>query len=75
MDRVRNDEMQKRTGVGKELAERAEQGVLRWIAHVERMEEERLVMFGSDMRSVRPRGMSVEQERAVVRIEINGKQL
>ncbi len=27
-------------GLKKELAERAEQGVLRWFGHVERMEEE-----------------------------------
>ncbi len=42
MDQVRNDEV-RRTGVIKELAERAEQGLLQWFGHVERMEEERLV--------------------------------
>ncbi len=57
MDRVRNEEV-RRTGVVKELAERAEQGVLRWFGHVERMEEERLVkkITISDVRGVRPRG-------------------
>ncbi len=58
MDRVRNEEVRRRTGVVKELAERAEQRVLRWFGHVERMEEERLVMkiTRSDVRGVRPRG-------------------
>ncbi len=55
LDRVRNDEVRRRTGVVKELAERAEQGVLRWFGHVERMEEERLVTR-SVVRGVRPRG-------------------
>ncbi len=58
MDRVRNEEVRRRTGVVKKLAERAEQGVLRWCGHVERMEEERLVkkITRSDVRGVRPRG-------------------
>ncbi len=30
MDRVRNEEVRRRTGVVKELAERAEQRMLRW---------------------------------------------
>ena len=57
MDRVRNKEVHRRTGVVKGLAERAEQGVLRWFGHVERMEEERLVkkIVRSDVTGVRPR--------------------
>ncbi len=58
MDRVRNEEVRRRTGVVKVLAERAEQGVLQWFGHVERMEEERLVkkITRSNVRGVRPRG-------------------
>ncbi len=58
MDRVRNEEVPWRTGLVKELAERAEQGVLKRFGHVERMEEERLVkkITRSDVRGVRPRG-------------------
>ncbi len=57
MDWVRNEEVRRRTRVVKELAERAEEGVLWWIGHVERMEEERLVkVTRSDVRGVRPRG-------------------
>ncbi len=58
MDRVRNEEVRRRTGVVKELAERAEQGVLQWFGHVERLEEERLVKktTRSDVIGVRPRG-------------------
>ncbi len=57
MDRVRNNET-RRTEVVRELAERAEQGVLRWFGHMERMEEGRLVtkITISDMRGIRPRG-------------------
>ncbi len=57
MDRVRNEEVRRRTGDVRELAERAEQGVLRWFVHVERMEEERLAkkVTRSDVRGVRPR--------------------
>ncbi len=55
-DRVRNDEV-RRTGVIKELAEGADQGVLLWFGHVERMEEERLMkkITRSDVKGVRPR--------------------
>ena len=58
MDRVRNEEVRRRTGVVKGLAERADQGVLRWFGHVERMEEERLVkkIVRSDVMGGRPRG-------------------
>ncbi len=57
VDQVRNDEVW-RTGVAKTLAEQAEQGVLQWFGHVERIEEEHLVKktTRSDMRGVRPRG-------------------
>ena len=58
MDRVRNEEVRRRTGVVRELADRAEQGVLRWFGHMERMDGERLVkkINGSDARGVRLRG-------------------
>ncbi len=57
-DRERNKEVRRRTGVVKEFAERAEQGVVLWFGHVERMEEEHLVkkVTISDVRGVRPRG-------------------
>ncbi len=57
MERVRNDEVRKRKGVVKELAEQAERGVLRWSEHVERMEECLVKKITRcDMRGVRPRG-------------------
>ncbi len=51
-------EVRRRTRVVKELAEQAEQRVLQWFGHVERMEENRLVkkVTRSDVRGVRPRG-------------------
>ncbi len=58
MDRVRNDEVQRKKGFIRELAEQAEQGVFQWFVHVEILEEEGLVkkITRSDMRGVRPRG-------------------
>ena len=39
MDRVRNEELNRRAGIERELASRADQSVLRWFGHVERMNE------------------------------------
>ena len=39
MDRVRNEEVRRRAGIERELASRADQRVLRWFAHVEKMDE------------------------------------
>ncbi len=56
MDRVRNDEVPRRTVVVRELAEQTEQGTLRF-GYVERMEE-RLVrkITRFDVRGVRLKG-------------------
>ena len=42
MDRVWNEEVLRRAGIERELASRAEQRVLRWFGHVERMEYYRM---------------------------------
>ena len=42
MDRVGNEEMRRRSGIERELASRADQRVLRWLGHVERMDEYRM---------------------------------
>ena len=42
MDRVRNEEVRRRAGIERELASRADQRVLRWFEHVERMDEYRM---------------------------------
>ena len=39
MDRVRNEEVRRRAGIERELANRADQRVLRWFGHMERMDE------------------------------------
>ena len=39
MDRVRNEEMRTRARIKREMASRANQRVLRWFRHVERMDE------------------------------------
>ena len=36
---VRNEEMHRRAGIERELVSRADQSVLRWFGHVERMDE------------------------------------
>ena len=42
MDRVRNEEVRRRAGIKMELASRADQKVLRWFGHVERMDDYRM---------------------------------
>ena len=42
MDRVRNEEVRRRAGIERELASRADQRVLRWFRHVERMDDYRM---------------------------------
>ena len=42
MDRVRNEEVRVRAGIEIELASRADQRVLIWFGHVERMDEHRM---------------------------------
>ena len=42
MDRVRNEKVRRGAGVERELASRADQRVLRWIGHLERMDEYRM---------------------------------
>ena len=42
INRVRNDEVRKRAGIESELANRADQRVLRWLGHMERMDEYRM---------------------------------
>ena len=42
MDRVRNEYVRRRAGIERELVSRADQRVLRWFRHVERMDEYRL---------------------------------
>ena len=40
--RVRNEEVRRRAGIERELPRRADQRVLRWFRHVERMDEYRM---------------------------------
>ena len=42
INRVRNEEVCRRAGIERELASRADQRVLRWFGHVERMDEYRM---------------------------------
>ena len=42
MDRVGNEEVRRRAGIERELASRADQRVLRWFGHVERMNDYRM---------------------------------
>ena len=38
MDRVKNKEVRRRAGIERELASRADERVLRWFGHMERMD-------------------------------------
>ena len=42
MDRFTNENVRRRAGIDRELAIRADQRVLRWFGHVERMDEYRM---------------------------------
>ena len=42
MDRVRNEEVRMRAGIERDLASRADQRILGWFGHVERMDEYRM---------------------------------
>ena len=42
MDRVKNEVVRRRAGIGRELARRADQRVFRWFAPVETMHEYRI---------------------------------
>ena len=42
MDRVTNEEVRRRAGIDRELSSRADQRVLRWFGHVEKMDEYRM---------------------------------
>ena len=57
-DRIRNEEIRRRTGVLRELAGRADQSLLRWFGHVERMQDGKLVkrLVRSDVGGGRLRG-------------------
>ena len=51
LDRVRNEEVHRRAGIERELTSRADQRVLRWFGHVERMDEYRNIQKDVDSRS------------------------
>ena len=51
MDSFRNEEVRRRAGIERELASRADQRVLRWFGHVERMDEYRMGVDGRFFRS------------------------
>ena len=62
MDRVRNEEVRGRAGIEKELPSRADQRVLRWFGHVERMDKYRMA------RRVLMAGVSGGRERGRPRL-------
>ena len=57
-DRIRNERVREMCGGKRSLLERAEQGVLKWFGHVERMGEERLTkrIYKSEVVGTRGRG-------------------
>ena len=58
IDRVKNEEVRRRAGIERELASRADQRVLRWFGHMERMDEycmARMLMAEVSWRLVRRR--------------------
>ena len=58
MDRVRNEEVLRRARIERELASRADERVLRWFGHVERMDEYHMArrVFMTEVSGLRVRG-------------------
>ena len=58
MDRVRNEEVRRRAGIEREFASRADQRVLRWFGHVERMDDYHMArrVLMAEVSGVRLRG-------------------
>ena len=58
MDRVRNEEVRRRAKIERELESRADQRVLRWFGHVERMYDYRMAkrMLMAELSGGRVRG-------------------
>jgi len=58
MDRVRNEEIKRRCGVKRGVLERADERLLKWFGHMERMEGDRLVrrVYEADVEGERGRG-------------------
>ena len=58
MDTVRNKDVRRRAGIERELASRADQRVLRWFGHVERMDDYRITkrVFMAEVSGGRVRG-------------------
>ena len=58
MDSVRSEEVRRRAGIERELTSRADERVLRWFAHVERMDEHRMArkVLMADVSGGRVRG-------------------
>ena len=44
IDKVRNEELRMKAGIERELASKADQRVMRWFWHVERMDEYRMAI-------------------------------
>ena len=57
-DRLRNEEVRRRTGVLRELSQRAEQKGLQWFGHMERMNDDRMTkkIMRSEVGGRRQRG-------------------
>ena len=60
MDRIRNEEVRRRALIERELASGADQRVLRWFGHVERMDQHRMArrVLMADVSRGRVRGRS-----------------
>ena len=76
MDTVRNEEVRRRARIKRELASRADQRVLRWFAHVERMDEYRMArrVLMADVSGGRVRGRPRLAWMDVVKVSFGNKE-
>ena len=75
MDRVRNEEVCRRAGVERELTSRADQRVLRWFGHVDRMDEYRMArrVLMSEVSGGRVRGRPTSGSMDGVKVALGNR--
>ena len=78
MDIVRNEEVRRGAGIEMELASRADQRLLRWFGHVERIDDYRMarrVLMAEVSGALGNRGMTVEAARQCAKDRKEGRAL
>jgi len=75
MDRIRNEEIRRRCGIGRGVLERAEERMLKWFGHMERMGRDRVVrrVYDAEVEGDRGRGRPRRRWMDGVREALEGR--